>query len=50
MGLFPGIQMERVMPESPEFPLRVFYDGGCNVCSTEMKASFAKIRRHLPKM
>ncbi len=26
------------MPESPEFPLRVFYDGGCSVCSTEMKA------------
>jgi len=30
--------MEKVMPESPEFPLRVFYDGGCSVCSTEMKA------------
>jgi predicted DCC family thiol-disulfide oxidoreductase YuxK len=30
--------MERVMPERPEFPLRVFYDGGCSVCSTEMKA------------
>jgi predicted DCC family thiol-disulfide oxidoreductase YuxK len=30
--------MERVMPEMPEFPLRVFYDGGCSVCTTEMKA------------
>jgi predicted DCC family thiol-disulfide oxidoreductase YuxK len=26
------------MLESPEFPLQVFYDGGCSVCSTEMKA------------
>jgi predicted DCC family thiol-disulfide oxidoreductase YuxK len=26
------------MAGSPEFPLRVFYDGGCSVCSTEMKA------------
>jgi predicted DCC family thiol-disulfide oxidoreductase YuxK len=30
--------MERAMQETPEFPLRVFYDGGCSVCSTEMKA------------
>jgi len=26
------------MATSPEFPLQVFYDGGCSVCSTEMKA------------
>lgn len=24
------------MPNKPEFPLKVFYDGSCYVCSTEM--------------
>lgn len=24
------------MPVKPEFPLKVFYDGSCYVCSTEM--------------
>ena len=24
------------MPHKPEFPLKVFYDGSCYVCSTEM--------------
>jgi predicted DCC family thiol-disulfide oxidoreductase YuxK len=24
------------MPMQPEFPLKVFYDGSCHVCSTEM--------------
>jgi len=25
------------MPESPRFPLRLFYDGACSVCSAEME-------------
>lgn len=26
----------RTMPNKPDFPLRVFYDGSCTVCSTEI--------------
>ena len=25
------------MPESPRFPLRIFYDGACRVCATEIE-------------
>lgn len=28
--------LEEAMREMPEFPLKVFYDGSCYVCSTEM--------------
>lgn len=27
---------DKQMPHKPEFPLKVFYDGSCYVCSTEM--------------
>jgi predicted DCC family thiol-disulfide oxidoreductase YuxK len=27
-----------MMPDSPEFPLKVFYDGSCTVCAAEMAA------------
>ncbi len=30
------------MPLRPEFPLRVFYDGSCYVCSTEMLVYMGK--------
>lgn len=30
------------MPEKPAFPLTVFYDGSCIVCSTEMRAYTGK--------
>ena len=25
------------MPETPRFPLRIFYDGACSVCATEVE-------------
>lgn len=30
------------MREMPEFPLKVFYDGSCHVCSTEMSVYMRK--------
>ncbi len=35
-------QPPRFMPNKPEFPLRVFYDGSCMVCATEIEHYLGK--------
>lgn len=35
-------QLARFMPNKPEFPLRVYYDGSCLVCATEIEYYLGK--------